>query len=172
VPNVFFLYDTENDLFRARKLTHEGHDPEASGPANVDYDMMTGQRDDDVRDWMDSRLERSSCLVVLIGEHTASRRWVKYAIGMARNLDVPMIGVKIDKLTDADGNQGIAGSNPFASAGMTARALSAVEIYDPQFATSAFARAYIRYALADWVELAMREDRARRDTRSRRQNAG
>jgi hypothetical protein len=171
VLNVFYLYDTENDLFRARKLTLDGDAPEATGPVSVDFDMMTGQPDDDVRDWIDNRLAQSSCLVVLIGQHTATQRWVKYAIGVARNLGLPMIGVNIDKLTDADGNQGIAGSNPFASAGMSARALSAVEIYDPEFATSAFARAYIRYALPNWVELAVRDDRSRRDLRSRRQDA-
>jgi hypothetical protein len=171
VLNVFYLFDTENDLFRARKLSFVGDDPAAAGPANVDYDMMTGQPDDDVRDWIDRRLALSSCLVVLIGQHTASQRWVKYAIGVARNLGLPMIGVNIDKLTDTDGHQGVAGPNPFASAGMSARALSAVEIYDPEFATSAFARAYIRYALPNWVELAVREDRSRRDIRSRRQDA-
>jgi hypothetical protein len=168
VLNVFYMFDTENDFFRARKVTITSHDPAATGPANVDYDMLTGQRDDDVRDWIDQRLALSSCLVVLIGEHTANQRWVKYAIGMARNLDLPMIGVNIDKLADADGRQGVAGPNPFASAGMTPRALSALEIYDPPFTSSAFARAHIRYALPDWVELAVREDRSRRDVRARR----
>jgi hypothetical protein len=172
VLNVFYMFDTENDLFRARKVTPAAHEQSSdTAPAELDYDTMADYRDDEVRDWIDEQLALASCLVVLIGQHTASQHWVKYAIGVARNLDKPMIGVTIDKLTDAEGNQGVSGANPFASAGMSARALSAVEIYEPQFATSAFARAYIRYALPTWVELAVREGGSRRDVRSRRQDA-
>jgi hypothetical protein len=169
VLDVFYMFDTENDLFRARKLTLPNDDPTVAVPTSLDYETMSSHRDDDVRDWIGEQLAGSSCLVVLIGQHTADHRWVKYAIGMARSLDVPMIGVNIDKLADAEGRQGIPGPNPFASAGMTARALSALEIYDPPFTTSAFARAHIRYALRDWVEQAVREDRSRRDLRSRRE---
>lgn len=167
--NFFYIFDTETDLFRAGQLAATTSGPTAATPTTLDYELLNSQRDDEVRHWIDEQLALSSCLVVLIGQHTANQRWVKYAIGMARQLEKPMIGVAIDKLVDEEGHQGIAGTSPFASAGMSPRALAALEIYDPPFATSAFARAHIKYSLPDWVELAVREDRWRRDTRVRRQ---
>jgi hypothetical protein len=168
VLNFFYVFDTDNDLSRARLLTAIDDGSASPAPAIVDYDVMEDHSDGDVRSWIDAQLATTSCLVVLIGEHTSEKHWVKYAIGMARQLEKPMIGVAIDKLIDGDGRQGAIGSNPFASAGMTARALSSLEIYDPPFATSAFARAHIRYGLPDWVELAVKEQLWKSDSRTRR----
>lgn len=167
--SFFYIFDADNDLSRARQLTASGDESATASASSLDFALVSRQADDVVRAFIDAQLAQTSCLVVLIGQHTASQRWVKYAIGMARNLDKPIIGVNIDKLADADGNQGIAGSNPFASAGMTVRALSALEIYDPPFTTSVFARSHITYNLPDWVRLAVREAGWKRDSRARRQ---
>ncbi|WP_374947767.1 TIR domain-containing protein [Agreia sp.] len=163
--SFFSMFDADNDSFRVRQLVATDDTSVTPAPPIDDYDILSDRPDDVIRTWIDAQLALTSCLVVLIGQHTASQRWVTYAIGRARILQKPMIGVAIDKLADADGNQGVAGSNPFANSGMPARALSALEIYDPPFATSVFARAHIRYGLPEWVELAVREDRWRGDSR-------
>lgn len=165
----FFMFDTDGDLSRARKLTATDDVKVAAEPPIADYANMVDQSDDEIRFWIDAQLAATSCLVVLIGQNTANQRWVKYAIGMARQLELPMIGVAIDKLTDDGGNQGVVGPNPFTNAGMSARAISALEIYEPPFTTSSFARAHIRYGLPEWVETAIRENRLRRESRVRRQ---
>ena len=164
----FFMFDTDGDLSRARKLTATDDVKVTAEPPIADYASMVDQSDDEIRFWIDAQLAATSCLVVLIGQNTANQRWVKYAIGMARQLELPMIGVAIDKLTDDGGNQGVVGPNPFTNAGMSARAISALEIYEPPFTTSSFARAHIRYGLPEWVETAIRENRLRRESRVRR----
>jgi hypothetical protein len=169
MTTYFFVFDIDSDLSRARRLTAPDDITVTAAPPIADYRTMVDRSDEQIRIWIDAQLAATSCLVVLIGQHTANQRWVKYAIGMARQLELPMIGVAIDKLTDDHGNQGVTGPNPFANAGMSARTLSALEIYDPPFATSSFARAHIRYSLPDWVETAIRENRWRQESRTRRQ---
>jgi hypothetical protein len=52
--------------------------------------------------------------VVLIGENTADRIWIKYEIGAAWNTTKGLVGVYIHGLKDFEGNQSLKGRNPFA----------------------------------------------------------
>lgn len=54
-----------------------------------------------------------SCLVVLVGKETSERKWVKYEIEKAMELNKGIVGIRINKLKDCSGKQDSEGSNPF-----------------------------------------------------------
>ncbi len=50
---------------------------------------------------------------VLIGNTTSTRPWVKYEIEKAYELNKGIVGIYIDRLKDQNGDQCLAGANPF-----------------------------------------------------------
>lgn len=60
-------------------------------------------------------MTKRSCLVVLVGATTSSRKWVKYEIEKAYELNKGIVGIYIHNLKDKDGDQTTKGSNPFYS---------------------------------------------------------
>ena len=60
-------------------------------------------------------MAQRSCIVVLIGKTTSTRKWVKYEIEKAYELNKGIVGIYIHKLEDQNGNQTDQGSNPFYS---------------------------------------------------------
>lgn len=54
-----------------------------------------------------------SCLVVLIGATTSGRKWIKYEIEKAYELNKGIVGIHIHNLKDSQGKQTTKGSNPF-----------------------------------------------------------
>ena len=54
-----------------------------------------------------------SCIVVLIGKTTSTRKWVKYEIEKAYELNKGIVGIHVHGLEDSDGQQTDKGSNPF-----------------------------------------------------------
>jgi hypothetical protein len=57
-------------------------------------------------------MKGTSCAVVLIGNQTASRKWVKYEIESAWNANKGVLGIYIHNVTDAAGKQVTKGANP------------------------------------------------------------
>ena len=74
-----------------------------------------------------------SCLVVLIGETTSTRKWVKYEIQRAYELNKGIAGIYIHGLRDKDGEQTEKGANPFYQiyTSNNERLSKYVECYDP-----------------------------------------
>lgn len=63
--------------------------------------------------WIDEQLESCSCLVVLIGEYTANRKWINYEIERAFLKQKGVVGIYIHNLKNAQGKTGRKGENPF-----------------------------------------------------------
>ena len=93
---------------------------------------------------------------------------MREAILAARHHGVPIIGVTVDRIADERGQQGAAPRDPFADLGLSPRALSQIEVYEPPFVLSVFARAHIAYGVTDWTELAVRENARRLGSRGGR----
>jgi hypothetical protein len=65
--------------------------------------------------WIKDQMKGKSCIVVLVGSETSKRPWVAYEIAEAWNSNLGVLGVRIDKLLDANGRPSTPGDNPFAS---------------------------------------------------------
>lgn len=81
-----------------------------------------------------------SCVVVLIGETTATRKWVKYEIKKAYELNKGIVGIYVHNLDDMFGNQTNKGSNPFYSifANNGERLSKYVQCFDSEYKSSKY----------------------------------
>ena len=102
---VFFSFHYQEDAWRAAQIrnarTIEGNEPVSDN--NWEQVKRGGERA--IRRWIDMQLETRSCLVVLVGAHTAERKWVNYEIQQAWKLGKGLVGVRIDRLKDRTGQQ-------------------------------------------------------------------
>ncbi len=78
-----------------------------------DWEEVKKKSDSAIKKWIDDQLAMRSCIVVLIGSTTSTRKWVKYEIEKAYELRKGIVGIYIHGLKDKNGNQSTKGSNPF-----------------------------------------------------------
>ena len=92
-----------------------------------------------IKEWIDSQMEKRSCLVVLVGATTSGRKWINYEINKAYELNKGIVGIYIHGLKDANKKQTTKGSNPFYNIliGENKERLSKyVECYEPPYTKS------------------------------------
>lgn len=87
----------------------EGNTPVAAN----DWEEIKKKGDASIEKWIDENMKYRSCVVVLVGEETANRKWVKYEIRKAWNDKKGLVGIYIHNIKcprDGKCNQG---TNPF-----------------------------------------------------------
>jgi hypothetical protein len=155
---VFYSFHFEPDCARAARVRNMGV-VEANKPAtDNEWEEITGGGAQAIKDWIDEQLNGKSCNVVLIGENTAGRKWIKYEIEASWNANKGVVGVYIHRLKDFDGNQSSKGRNPFDDFTMgesDTKLSSIVKAYNPPYSDSKDVYAYISENLADWIEEAI-----------------
>ena len=100
-------------------------------------------------------MKGKECLVVLVGEKTASRRWVKHEIKKAWADGLGVLAIHIHNLKDSDGNQSTKGANPFTGLVVDGKAVSG-KVYDPPFSTSTYVYDHIKQNIESWVNDAVK----------------
>jgi MTH538 TIR-like domain (DUF1863) len=155
---VFYSFHYKPDCTRAARIRNMGV-VEGNKPASDnDWETVTGGGEKAIQEWIDGQLEGKSCAVVLIGENTAGRKWIKYEIGKAWNTSTGVVGVYVHRLKDLDGDQSKKGDNPFDDFTMKRddkKLSSIVKAYNPPYTDSKEVYAYINDNLADWIEEAV-----------------
>lgn len=153
---VFFSFHHKNDIFRTNEVrnigTIEGNKPVISN----DWEKIE-KSDAKIKNWIDDQLSGRSCVIVLIGENTAGRKWINYEIKKAWDDQKGLFGIYIHNLKGINGKQSKKGDNPFESftIGKGDNAADVVKAYDPPCSTSKDVYAYIKENLAKWVESAI-----------------
>lgn len=66
-----------------------------------------------IEKWINNEIANSACTIVLIGEDTADRKWVKYEINESIRQGKGLIGIYIHNLKDEERNVSSKGDNPF-----------------------------------------------------------
>ena len=110
---VFYTFHYKPDCARAARVRNMGVVEGNKPSTDNDWETITEGGDKAIQKWIDDQLDGKSCNVVLIGENTAGRKWLKYEIGAAWNNSKGLVGVHIHRLKDFDGNQSSKGRNPF-----------------------------------------------------------
>ena len=108
--------------------------------------------------WIDSQMAKRSCVVVLIGEKTAGRKWINYEIEKAIELNKGIVGIYIHNLKDRFGNQSNQGRNPFDNFALsrTGKSLSSyVRCYNSPFFTSKYVYEDIQSKMEELIEYAI-----------------
>jgi hypothetical protein len=79
---------------------------------NAEWEKIKRQGDQAVQNWIENQLKGASVTVVLIGNETASRKWVKYEIRRTIELGKGLIGIDISKISNQRGETDETGVNP------------------------------------------------------------
>lgn len=155
---VFYSFHYKPDSTRASEVRNMGVVEGNKSASDNDWEAITGKGDDAIRNWIDGQLKGRSCTIVLIGEKTAGRKWIKYEIKTSWNEPKGVLGIYIHNLKDLSGNQANKGRNPFDDFTMNGdnkKLSSIVKAYNPPYTNSKQVYKYISDNLWDWIEEAI-----------------
>ena len=154
---VFFSFEYLKDAWRASQVRNMGKVSDSSTFSDNDWEEVKEKSDREIKAWIDSQMAKRSCIVVLIGETTSSRKWVKYKIEKAYELDKGIVGIYIHKLKNENGNQTNKGPNPFYSVYTNdgERLSRYVACFDSDYQSSKFVYEDISDNIEDLIEYAL-----------------
>jgi MTH538 TIR-like domain (DUF1863) len=130
---VFFSFHYGNDVMRVQQVRNigaiEGNTPVS---ANV-WETVKRGGDTAIKSWIDDNMKYKQCVIVLVGEETANRPWVRYKIEKAWDDSKPIFGIYIHNLRCPRNGTSRKGNNPFDTFNFDdGRKLSSVvNCYDP-----------------------------------------
>ncbi len=143
---VFCSFHFDNDNWRAGQVRNIGA-VEGDKPVNGNkWEEVKSKSYATIKAWIDDNLKDKSCLVVLIGEKTSDRKWVKYEINRAWELGKAVCGIYIHKLEDVIGKQSLKGNNPLDNH---------IPVFESSYGTSKYVYDDIKNNISGLVEKAI-----------------
>ena len=110
---VFYSFHFDNDVFRVQQIRNigvlEGNTPVS---ANA-WETVKKAGKKAIEDWIEDNMKHKSCVIVLVGENTYNRPWVKYEIKKAWEDGKGLLGIYIHNLKDPKTGKCSKGTNPF-----------------------------------------------------------
>lgn len=152
--NVFYSFHYDNDVNRVQMIRNigalEGNEP--ATPNQWEQVMRGG--DVSIQRWIDNNMYGKSCVVVLIGEQTANRKWVLYEIKKAWDERKGLLGIYIHNIKCMNGGTCSMGLNPFdkVKSNFGTSLSSYVKVYNPN---SWDAYNHIKNNIEGWIENAI-----------------
>lgn len=115
---TFFSFHYDNDIWRASQVRNSDvvdESIEESGFIDgASWESIKREGEDAVRDWINRQMKGCSVTVILIGSDTYDRKWINYEIEKSYQEDMGLVGVRIHKIRDEDGNRNRRGKNPLS----------------------------------------------------------
>lgn len=116
VRRVFFSYHFQEDAWRANQVRNSWVTKRSRKAAGffdaADQEEVKRASDAEIKRWIDEQLQGTSVTIVLIGEHTASRKYVRYEIEQSLKRGNAILAIRIHNVKDLSGRVGREGSNP------------------------------------------------------------
>jgi hypothetical protein len=151
----FLSFHYKPDCWRVSQVRQIGAIEEQPLLDSNKWEEIKKNGDDAIKKWIADNMKGKDCLVVLVGEKTAGRRWVKYEIRKAWQDGLGVLAIHIHNLKDAGGNQSEKGSDPFAGLIVDGNAVVG-KVYDPPYSTSTYVYDYISENIESWVSEAIK----------------
>ena len=151
---IFYSFHFDNDVMRVQQIRNIGV-IEGNTPVSVnDWESIKKKGDSAVEKWIDDNMKYKSCVVVLVGEQTANRKWVKYEIIKGWNDGKGVLGIYIHNIKCPRGGKCNQGPNPFDSIPLKngGKLSSLVKCYNPN---SYDAYNDIADNIAGWIDAAV-----------------
>ncbi|WP_288739730.1 TIR domain-containing protein [uncultured Rheinheimera sp.] len=151
---VFFSFHFDNDVMRVQQIRNigalEGNTPVSAN----EWETVKRGGAKSIENWINENFKYKQCVIVLIGEETANRPWVKYEIKKAWNDGKPIFGIYIHNLKCPRNGTSAKGRNPFEQFTLPdgSKLSSVVRCYDPS-ANDAYND--IARNMQQWVETAI-----------------
>lgn len=150
---VFFSFHYDNDNWRAAQVRNMGKVAGNSTFSDNDWEEVKEKTDSKIENWIDEQMKMRSCLIVLIGEKTANRKWINYEIQKACELDKGIVGIYIHKLENSSGEQDDRGKNPFDYVTLEGEKISKyIKCFDSSYLTSKYVYSDIKDHIEDLIE--------------------
>lgn len=156
---VFFSFEYRKDAWRASQVRNMGKVDKSSTFSDNDWEEVKWKSDSAIRKWIDEQMAMRSCIVVLIGATTSTRPWVKYEIEKAYELGKGIVGIRIDRLKDQNGDQTSEGSNPFYQlyTDNGSRLSNYVTVFKSKYSSSSYVYDDIKEHIEDLIEDAIKK---------------
>lgn len=159
---VFYSFHYAEDSWRAATVRNIGV-VEGNRPATDNgWEQVKKGGDAAIKTWIAQQMRGRSCTVVLVGEHTAGRRWIDYEIKSSWEAGKGLAGIRVHNLLDQSGYPSQRGGNPFDSFTVKSKLGSdqllswIVPLHEPPEYDSRACYAWIKDSLAYIVEEALR----------------
>ena len=151
---VFFSFEYDKDNWRAGQVRNMGKVSNDSTFSDNDWESVKKDSELAIKRWINSEMAKRSCIVVLIGSTTSTRKWVKYEIEKAYELGKRIVGVYVHGLKDKEGKQTTKGANPFYHqyTGDGHRLSNYVQAYDTGYIYSTNVYNDIKEKIEDLIE--------------------
>ena len=151
---VFFSFEYDKDNWRAGQVRNMGKVSNDSTFSGNDWESVKKDSELAIERWINSEMAKRSCIVVLIGSTTSTRKWVKYEIEKAYELGKGIVGVYVHGLKDKEGKQTTKGANPFYNiyTGDGHRLSNYVQAYDTGYIYSTNVYNDIKEKIEDLIE--------------------
>jgi len=151
---VFYSFHFDNDVMRTQQVRNIGV-IEGNKPVSANEWETAGKTSGGIEKWIDDNMKYRSCVVVLVGEKTYERKWVRYEIIKGWNERKGVVGIYVHNLNCPRNGKCNQGPNPFENIvyGKDRRKLSSVvKCYNPN---SYDAYNDIANNIEQWVEEAI-----------------
>lgn len=159
---IFYSFHFDNDVFRVHQIRNIGAlEDNKPVTANAWEEVKKGG-DIAIKRWIDGNMAGKSCIVVLVGEDTVNRPWVRYEIKKAWEEGRGIVGIYIHNLKcmvhkknhPYTNGKCSAGKNPFSTFTFgTTNLSSVINCYDP---CSSDSYGDIKNNLEGWIEEAIK----------------
>ncbi len=110
---VFYSFCYDDDVFRVQQIRNIGAIENETILTANQWEEVKRKGSTAIENWISTNMNYKDCVIVLIGENTASRDWVKYEINLAKQKGKAMFGIYIHNLKSIDGKKSRQGKNPF-----------------------------------------------------------
>jgi hypothetical protein len=130
----FVSFHYHRDYWRVQQILNMGALDGQTELPSQDWEKVKAKGRAAVEDWIDEQMKYKQAVIVLIGQETAARPFVKYEIERAWAIKKPLLGIRIHGLKDKAQTTDAAGANPFSqfSLGNGFTYASYVPVYDPK----------------------------------------
>ena len=110
---VFYSFHYDNDVMRVQQIRNIGV-IEGNTPISVnEWEQIRRRGDSAIENWIDDNMKYRSCVIVLIGSETASRKWVQYEIKKGWSEGKGLLGIYIHNIRCPRNGICNQGTNPF-----------------------------------------------------------
>lgn len=151
----FLSFHYKPDCWRVSQVKKIGAIEEQPLLDSNDWESLKKKGDAAIEDWIADNMEGKKCLVVLVGEKTAGRRWVKYEIKKAWKDGLGVLAIHIHGLKNSDGEQATKGANPFTGLTVAGEAVTG-KVYDPPYKISTNVYDHIKENISTWIDDAVK----------------
>lgn len=153
---VFYSFHYKKDVMRVQQIRNIGV-IEGNSPATPNtWEKVKQSGDRAIKQWIDDNMKNRSCVIVLIGEDTADRKYVKYEIKKAWEEGKGILGIYIHNINCPNTGRGKKGKNPFEQFTFEngTKLSNTVTCYDPN---SMNAYNDISNNIDKWIEKAIKD---------------